>query len=229
MNSARLLVLLVVLDFASKMVALWFLPEGGTIEEGALFQLVLSRNESGIGTWGKAVLSYSSLPEALAGAFAYTGLSVALVTLQDWQRRKRRNVLVCVGAFVLSQTLGTFLISALGSPPAAVSVALIRGAGVLLVLTVWRLVPRGLWRHALTLLAAAALGNFLSLLYPPFRIIDFMYSHLTYLAFRYAVFNVADLYIPVGWACLAIAAARAVVRSFRRGRGDHLDAQETVV
>jgi len=49
-----------------------------------------------------------------------------------------------------------------------------------------------------------------------------MYSSVADLTFRYGVFNVADLYIPVGWALLAIAACRAVVRSIRHNLPDEI-------
>jgi len=78
----------------------------------------------------------------------------------------------------------------------------------------WWFLPKGLSKLGLTLLMAAAIGNFLSFLYPPFRIIDFIYLRLT--ARRYVVFNVADLYVPVGFGCLIVAAARFVLRRLRR-------------
>src|SRR6266567_5878202 len=222
MTSSRLLALLVVLDVATKIAALWLLPDGRRVDHDALFQFVLSRNVSGIGTWGKAAMSYSSLSETAGGAFGYVGLSIALITTSDWTRRRWRNALVCVAAFALPATLGVALAPALSQLPHRTIVVVLRGAGVLFVLTVWRLVPNGLWKWALTLLAAAALGNFLSLLFPPFQIIDFMYSSMADLTFRYGVFNVADLYIPVGWALLAIAACRAVVRSIRHNLPDEI-------
>src|SRR5256885_105909 len=229
MNTSRLLTLLVVFDLATKAAALWLLPDGRRVDQDALLQFVLSRNASGIGTWGKAAMTYSSLPETAGGAFGYVGLSIALITTSDWGRRRRRNLLVCVAAFAMPSALGVLLAPGLSQLPHETIVVVLRGAGVLFALTVWRLVPSGLWKLALTLLAAAALGNFLSLLYPPFQIIDFMYSSVADLTFRYGVFNLADLYIPVGWTILAVAACRGLVRSVSHSRHSDHNAQDEIV
>ena len=229
MTDLRFLVLLVAVDCASKLVALALLPEGHLVDHSAIFQFVLDRNEMGIGTWGKAAMRYSSPDRAVAGAFGYVGLTVGLIALRHWRQGRWRKVAVCVAAFALPAAIGMVVASSLANLPHSVNIVVLRGAGVLFTVAVWWLVPKGLWKFALTLLAAGALGNFLSLLYPPFQIVDFMYSSVAALTLRYGVFNVADLYIPVGWACLAIAAGRGIVRLFRDSHGDHSHAPETVV
>jgi hypothetical protein len=166
------------------------------------------------------------VPETLGVSFGYLGLVVALFTVRRWKQGRWRKALVCLAAFGVPAVLGVACTPALARLPDSFQIIALRGIGVLFAMAVWWLVPTGLWRFALTLLAAAGLGNLLSLLYPPFEIVDFMYSKVTASILHYGVFNLADLYIPVGWACLAVAAARSVLRWLRRSRVGQGDAPE---
>ena len=216
MADLRLLLLLVAVDLASKLAALAFLPSGAPVNYDATFQFVLSPNLVGMGTWGKAAMRYSSPPDMMAGAVANIGLAISLMVVRTRHYKHWRKVAVCLGGLTVGAVLGMAMAPALLSLPAPLQVIVLRGAGVFAVVVIWRLVPRGVWKLSLTLLAAAAIGNALSLLYPPFMIVDFMYSRLAAMTLYYGVFNVADLYIPVGWALVAVAAIASIARAIRR-------------
>jgi lipoprotein signal peptidase len=103
------------------------------------------------------------------------------------------------------------------SQPASI-VALLRSTGIVLIGMIWWVAPTGLIKLGLTLLMAAGIGNLLSLAYPPFQIVDFMYSRLTARLLGLGVFNIADLYIPVSYACLAVGLVQYAVRRSRNFR-----------
>jgi len=212
----RLLVLLVVVDTVSKLAALLMLPERPVVQLDALFQFALQTNETGLGTWARA--SRLSVPDALAATIGHIGVVLAFI---ETRRRRlalwRRGVIV-VAAYFVPAMLALPAAEALMQFSQPLSIAVVRVAAIVLVGTIWWFAPAGVFKFGLTLVLAAGIGNFLSLLYPPFRIVDFIYSRLTARLLRYGVFNVADLYIPAGVACLPVAAVQYVVRRFRRFR-----------
>ena len=216
MTPFRLLVLLVAVDFISKLVALVLLPEGRVVHLDALFQFALQKNETGLGTWARA--SRLSVPDALAGVIGYLGLAFALIKTRRRRLALWRRGVIAIAAYFVPALLALPAADALMKFSEPLGVAALRGAAIVLTGTIWWLAPAGLFKLGLTLLLAAGIGNFLSLLYPPFRIVDFIYSRLIASVLRYGVFNVADLYIPVGAACLPVAAFQYMVRRFRRFR-----------
>jgi len=192
------------------------------VDWDAGFQVVLRVNESGSGTWSRAVqdkLGTSDAEMASSGA-AWLALTVALIAVRRWSVRRRWKVLVCVGAFVLGTLGGEPFVPLLERLSLRELAILTRVVGALFVLTVWWLVPRGLWKTTLALFLATALGNLISLFYPPFGVVDFVYSRYLWASMRLGVFNVADACYQVGLAFLAWAILRAVVRRlFGRRKG----------
>ena len=85
------------------------------------------------------------------------------------------------------------------------SVVLLRGSQGVLWWLVWMTFQRPLWKVGALLFAAAATGNFLSFLYPPFGIVDFIWSPPLHRAIGLGVFNFADILWNFGIVVFAVA------------------------
>jgi len=216
------------LDHATKLLALGLLPRGRAVDWDAGFQVVLRVNESGSGTWSRALQEMSQASDAemaSTACTAYLALTVALIAVRRWKVRLRWKVLVCFGAYMLGAIGGEPFVPLLERLSVRELAILTRVAGAPLLLTVWWMVPRGLWKTTFALFLATALGNLISLLYPPFGVVDFVYSRYLWASVRLGVFNVADACNNVGLAFLAWAILRAVVRRlFGRRRRPAVDA-----
>jgi len=213
--TSQLLVLLVAIDLVSKVAALALLPWSIVVDRDALFEFALQLNEAGIGTAGTFYFSRFPLPDVLAGLVGYLAATFALSATRGRGLGLWRRIAITVAAYLVPSILAQPAAGALWAYSPRLAVGALRALAVLWIGTLWWIAPGGLTRLGLTLLLAAGIGNGLSLLYPPFRIVDFMYSWLTATVLRLGIFNMADLYIPAGAACLLAAAARYIVRRVR--------------
>jgi hypothetical protein len=218
-GTTRLLILLVAIDLIAKIAAFAFLPEAAPIDREASFQLVLSVNTSGLGTKARELMRDDTVHGFAATSMAFLALGLALVAVRGRPWGTWRKISFCAGAFGLWVVIGALLEPQFARLPDAASLAIIRGALTLFTLAVWVVVPRGLWKLALTLAAAGAVGNLLSSVYPPFHVVDFMYSALANRVLGLGVFNFADLCIEAGRVCLVIALLDSIVRWLRRRFG----------
>src|SRR2546426_2950389 len=101
MTQRRLLMLLVALDFVSKVVALLLLPEAHSVRSDAIFQFALQLNETGFGTWGRAYFGHVSLSDALAGTVGYLGLAIALIATRRRRLGLWRRGAIAVAAYLV--------------------------------------------------------------------------------------------------------------------------------
>src|SRR5437773_3748643 len=108
-TESRLLVLLVGVDFISKLAALLLLPERRNVHLDALFQFALQKNEAGLGGWARAYFNYFerffSLPDSLAGLIGYLGLAFALITMRRGRLGRWRRGAIAVGAYFVPAML----------------------------------------------------------------------------------------------------------------------------
>ena len=207
MGNRRNLLLLVAIDLASKALAYAGLPDDREISFGSLFQLVVVLNRSGEGTWFGRLMRPEQLARLPIAACAYLSLAAAVFIVRRL-RPVRRPVLTCAVAFVIPLFLGRLLLphGVVGLSRFA-SVTLVHASAAVFLCTSWWVSTTKPWRLAFLFLAAAALGNLLSLALPPFAVVDFLYSSRVHSTVGYGVFNLADMYYLVG---LAIPLAFAV-------------------
>jgi lipoprotein signal peptidase len=98
------------------------------------------------------------------------------------------------------------------------NITLHRVAVTFLLVVCWYVSTSSPWRPAFLFLAAGAAGNLLSLLLPPFAIVDFLYSKFVTATIGYQVFNVADMYYALGLAVFPAFVIRWIVRQARAAR-----------
>jgi len=206
---------LVIADALSKITAVLLLPAGEPVRREAALQLVLSLNDLGLGSWARTLADRNDefewdLPKAVA-LFALAG-AVLFVRRFPHRRSTRFWFLVAVAIFALTSAVSVVLAEITPSVSHRTAVLLTRAGQSALWLTLWGISAAGVWRHACALMAASALGNFLSLCYPPYAIVDFVYSAVTRRVFGLGVFNLADVFHLIGLALLGVAIVRWAAR-----------------
>ncbi len=177
---------------------------------------------AGLGVFGIGALVWPALfPTHHLSA---TYLSVALYyfllrrVVSDTTRRILAGYGIVVGVTLVTRVATHFA----GHVPHDVGVHAARTAVTFVSLSVLWLVRRTPWRVPFVLFSAAAIGNGLSLLFPPHAIVDFFYVGVLAKVLGHGVMNVADLY----WdAALASACVLAAGAAFRRLRGAAVSAR----
>jgi hypothetical protein len=206
---------LVIADALSKIMAVLLLPAGAPVRREAALQLVLSLNDLGLGSWARTLADRNDdfewdLPKAVA-LFALAG-AVLLVRRFPHRRSTFFWFLVAIAIFALTSAVSEVLAEIAPSVSHRTAVVLTRAGQSALWLTLWGISAAGMWRHAGALMAASALGNFLSLCYPPYAIVDFVYSAVTRRIFGLGVFNLADVFHLIGLGLLGVASVRWAAR-----------------
>jgi hypothetical protein len=213
----RNLILLVAVDLASKALAYLALPMDREISFGSAFQLVLVLNRSGEGSWSGRLLRPAQLAQLPIIAAAYLSLSVAVFVVRRL-RPVRRPILTCAVAFIAPLLLGGLLPHGFAGVPRSTGVMFVRIAATSLFAISWWVSTTKTWGSVFLFLAAAGIGNLVSLALPPFAAIDFLYSSLLHASVGYGVFNLADMYYLVGLTLIPIFAVRWLLQQARAVR-----------
>src|SRR3989449_2244632 len=221
---------LVIADALSKITAVLLLPAGEPVRREAALQLVLSLNDLGLGSWARTLADRNDefewdLPKAVA-LFALAG-AVLFVRRFPHRRSTRFWFLVAVAIFALTSAVSVVLAEITPSVSHRTAVLLTRAGQSALWLTLWSIGAAGVWRHACALMAASALGNFLSLCYPPYAIVDFGYSAITRRVFGLGVFNLADVFHLIGLALLGVAVVRGAAPRLLVATGRRVATEDT--
>jgi hypothetical protein len=204
---------LVLLDAVVKVLAYSVLPLDVAVNLPVGGLLILQINELGLGSWGRG--AFQADLAVWQGAFSTVAIGVVLLTTAS--RRIGLGALVgyCVGASVggavLASGLGDLLIG-LGHN---LAVFAMRGGQALMWTAIWSRSSHP-WRLGCLLGAAAAVGNFLSLVYPPFKVIDFFYSTWLSEITGMGVVNLADVFYLMVLPAFASGIAEWLWRRARR-------------
>ncbi len=193
----KILFFLLAIDAVSKLMAFSFLPPNQIPNPSAVLQLVLIVNYVGIGTYGKNVIAAGgSNIVSLAPIFSLL-LGVFLLIVGYWRRLSSVAVAFCIGTALLASFI-VFLVLPGGTQVFANSILPLRAAQCFLWIVIWILVSHKIWKVGALLFVSAAIGNFLSLFYPPNFIVDFIWSAPFSRLTRTGVFNLADAFWDVG-------------------------------
>jgi lipoprotein signal peptidase len=208
---------LVGVDLLTKVIAAHVLRSDIELDPNASLQFLLRVNESGMGTWARAVIGGSSAAQRAVGGFFWFVFTMYLVAIRRTKWAVRLKVLVGCAICAAALTLVSLAQSAFESASGPIVVAMARMGPAAFMTYLWRIAPSGLWQTTATLFLAAALGNLLGLFVYPGGVVDFIHSRFLVAVFRQGVCNVADLYYDAGLACLAVAAVRAIaIRLWQR-------------
>ena len=179
----RFLLTLLLLDIATKVAAFRLLPEAEPVVVFPGVRLFLALNEWGVmgGVHGmNAITARSAYDVMLAIGLFFFALVVQRLGVSSL--RVGWRVLVGLMAFfavaVAAETVALPLADV--RVPATILVSILRLAVLAVTLAFYAVMTAPLPRVAFTLLAAGALGNSLSFLYPPFAVVDFLILPLTF-------------------------------------------------
>ena len=186
------LLALVIADVVSKAMAFRLLSSDSGIDPDAAIQWELTINPVGLGGAGRRLAADHGANLVLVGAVLCAEIACALAVLVRTRRLTVRNLAIAAAALAASIPVVTRLVAVVDAPP-HMSVVLLRGMQGVLWWTVWMALQRPLWKSGALLFAAAATGNFLSFLYPPFGIVDFIWSAPLHRAIGLGIFNFADI------------------------------------
>jgi lipoprotein signal peptidase len=215
-RASRLLLGLLLLDLVTKIAAFSLLQGDRPEPEMDRFHFELVLNTSGLGSYLRRLVEIAQGPNpVLLGAIYTLGLTACLLGLKRFQKLTwKKGALGAVMVLVL-----VCVASGLGLVPAVTaetSIRLLRGAQSLFWCVLIGLAPRGIWRLGVTLVTACAVGNFLSFWYPPYAVVDFIWSPFLHRAFGLQIFNLADLMWFLGVACFGLGFVSAIARRFSR-------------
>ena len=134
-------------------------------------------------------------------------------------RRTRRGFLFVIFACLGASAIGSFLTDLLRSPLSglsdAIAITCMRGAQAAFWTTALLLTTNRLWKLGFLLLSASAIGNFLSKLYPPFAIVDYLYSAPLSRVTHLGVINLADAMFLLAIPILALSAIGSLWQWFQ--------------
>jgi hypothetical protein len=82
-------------------------------------------------------------------------------------------------------------------------------------LVIWALLRSSFWKIGTLLFSAASISNTLSLFYPPYGVVDYLWSSPLHRLIGFGVFNIADIFWLTAFPIFAIALVRAIVLALR--------------
>lgn len=204
------LLTLVALDACLKIAAFHLLARNEHIERSQYLQVALRVNSSGLGSLGKAAFPGGAGVILWQAAFAMAAVAATLILVRRTRRGTLFVILACLAATFAGSQVAHWLAAPLGQLGAASAVVAMRAAQAVFWVTSWSLARSRWWRLGFLLMAAAAMGNLLSHFYPPFAVVDFLYSAPISRVAGFGVFNLADLVWLAAIPVLLFAAARTI-------------------
>jgi lipoprotein signal peptidase len=202
---------LVVLDAVTKIVAYWALPQGADISHEATLQFVLRVNPVGLGSYAHDVLANPHGYEVLIFDLVFSCLVGVSLFVAAWRRALRARTIV---ALIVLAVVGGYLGALASQRVPVISIETVgltcRAMQTLMWAAIWFTVSSTFWRLGSALLLAAGLGNLLSYLYPPFGIVDFLWSAPIHGVVDFGVFNIADAMLLLSYPVFAWALVRSI-------------------
>jgi len=210
---------LVVADAGSKLLAHLLLQPNQEATASALLDLVLRVNPVGLGSSAQTLLAfsqgYSELGFVSCLCFGFGALLLVLSYRQWLSARTVTLSLIGTLVFVLAlaHAFPSIATGGLGS------IVVLRLSQCFLWVVIWTLSTARYWKVGALLFAAAGTGNFLSFLYPPYGVIDFLWSPFFNRAIGLGVFNLADMFWIAGIAVFFLAARNSALTRLLRQTG----------
>lgn len=209
-------VVLIAIDTITKIIAFSFLPSGKPILPGAVVQLVLRVNSVGLGSSALKIMSFTYAQQSLvlAPIFCF-GLGILLLVLSYWGKLSVWTVAICIGALIAVLIAISYVLPVINIIGVDDLVVALRVSQGFLWIVIWMLTSSALWKLGLLLWASAAGGNLLSLIYPPYRIVDFLWSEPLNRAIGYGVFNFADVLWLIAFPIFVLAILRSLMLTLK--------------
>jgi lipoprotein signal peptidase len=209
---------LIGLDLVLKIAAFNLLDLNKPVPQCALC-LELAVNRLNLGSYGQSIGALYGSHFLLAGAACSFALAIFLAVAATRWKWTVRSVFACL----LLATLVFFGVNGLTtlypiehiSPSQLAIILRIAQTGIWIV--VWVYSRTALWKMGALLLSAGGLSNLLSSIYPPYHVVDFLWSTPLNRVTGIGIFNLADAYVLVGSFVVAAALLRTIaLATFQR-------------
>lgn len=202
------LLALIAVDCLLKIAAFHSLPANRPIHE-CFICIVLRLNASNLGGAAHALMASHGL-HLLVGAGVFSVLLGAALLIAAARRSLTRQ---WIGVSVLvALLLSGALLPLVSRVPGSFLVPVARASVVGLWIVIWVLATSPLWKLGALLWTTAGVANLLSLTYPPYHIVDYLWSTPMNNLIGIGVFNIADVFWLLGYLVFAVAMISSVVR-----------------
>jgi len=214
-RQALVLVLLVSIDAVLKVAASLVLASSQPVHEECVLCIVLCVNPLGLGSDVQSVIA-SQGPQSLVAGLVFTvSLAAFLVVLAIAGRVTKLWVAAAaISALIPSLSLPV-LFPTLTHLPLTTVAAAMRIAQSILWLGIWALLRSPFWKIGTLLFSGASVSNTLSLFYPPYGVVDYLWSSPLHRLIGFGVFNIADIFWLTAFPIFAIALVRVIVLALR--------------
>lgn len=209
---------LVFLDQVTKALAYWCLSPNKETIPGAWMQFVLVINHLGLGSAASLLYVAKYAPASkgiLSAALSYDLIAITLLVSARIRRLAPAAIVVAGIGIVILMRIGAQFIDTRYLPGQIDSIRFERISAMIFWIAVWILIRSPVWKMGALLFAAAGTGNALSLIFPPYGIIDFIWSSPVNSIFRLQVFNLADVMWISAFFVFAFALVQSAIRRFR--------------
>ena len=206
-------------DAIVKLAAFLFLQPNQPIKQ-CLICVVLRINYSNLGSAAQSLVRSQGELVLVRSTFFSLFFANALLVLSASGHLKRLAVtIVFICTLIISAVFSGYLPKFGGFSYSTIA-ATSHVAGTFLWVVIWIISTSTVWRISAFLFAAAGASNSLSLLYPPYHVVDYLWSSPLNHAIGVGVFNIADVLWLFGWPVLGLALLMSVVPSawYRRRR-----------
>ena len=197
-------------DLISKLWAYGRLPPYQLVSDHASFQFVIRINRE-LGTGARFYISGQHEPEKILVQSTLYPALLGLYLIAVARARRLSPVSIALGiggTAIIAALVGGWLTAS--SLPKSISIfTAMRLSQAFCALVVWWLVDAPWWRVGALCLAAAAAGNALSRFYPPYGIVDFIWSAPINRFTGLGIFNFAD----VLWIAAIATSLAALIRN----------------
>jgi lipoprotein signal peptidase len=216
-RQAWVVLALVAIDAFVKIAAFRGLPLDEPIRQCFLC-VVLRVNVLSLGSAAQSLMASQGFRVFVTSAVFSGVLALALLIAGTKRPLTGRSIALSVLAALLSGAAFFVLFPTIGRAPSPATVAAARAGVVSLWLVIWVLSTSPLWKLGALLWSAAGASNLLSLAYPPYHVIDYLWSTPLNRLIGIGVFNIADVFWLLGFLVFAIALIVYVARRVGFGR-----------
>lgn len=209
-QQAWVLLGLVTTDAVAKIVAFHTLPANAPLHQ-CLTCVVMRVNPLSLGSAAQSVIASQGFHVLVVSAVFSAVLAALLVALAARARLTKRTVALALLAALLSTGAFAVLSPSVSHVTYGATLAARAGA-VSLWLVIWALTSSPLWKTGALLFSAAGVSNLLSSAYPPYRVVDYLWSTPLNGVIGIGVFNLADVFWLLGFPIFASALIVSAVR-----------------
>jgi hypothetical protein len=217
MRLASTLLALVAIDALVKIAAFRTLPTEQPIQQ-CLLCVVLRVNALSIGSAAQSVMASQGFRIFVASGVFSAVLAVAFLIAATRGPLTKRSIALSVFAAMLAGGAFFAFLPSVGRFPSPATVAVARAGATSLWLVIGILATSPIWKVGALLWSAAGISNLLSLAYPPYHVVDYLWSTPLNRLIGIGVFNIADVFWLLGFIVFGIALIVGVVRRLGFGR-----------